>query len=76
MTKEKFNYMLEACKDTLDNCKEGLMELFDKGNCHLDITFQFRLGEAVIMNVSSDYNVRKNDVNETTVINLGKQELK
>jgi hypothetical protein len=76
MTKEKFNYMLEACKDTLDNCKEGLMELFDKGNCHLDITFQFRLGEVVIMNVSSDYNVRKNDVNETTVINLGKQELK
>lgn len=76
MTKEKFNYMLEACKDTLNNCKEGLMELFDKGNCHLDITFQFRLGEVVIMNVSSDYNVRKNDVNETTVINLGKQELK
>nr|DAE73861.1 MAG TPA: hypothetical protein [Bacteriophage sp.] len=52
------------------------MELFDKGNCHLDITFQFRPGEVVIMNVSSDYNVRKNDVNETTVINLGKQELK
>ena len=72
MTKEEFNYMLEACKDTLNNCKKGLMDLFDKGNCHLDITFQFRPGEVVIMNVNSDYHVRKNDVNETIVINLGK----
>ena len=73
MKKEEFNYMLEACKDTLDNCKEGLMELFDKGNCHLDITFQFRPGKVVIMNVNSDYHVRKNDVNETTIISIKKE---
>lgn len=73
MKKEEFNYMLDACKDTLDNCKEGLMELFDKGNCHLDITFQFRSGEVVIMNVNSDYIVRENDVNETTIISVKKE---
>lgn len=71
MSKEQFNYILEACKDTLDNCKENLMDLYSKGNGHLDITFQFRLGKVVIMNVNSNYNVKKN-VNETTIINLKK----
>lgn len=65
-----FKEALDACKDTIDNCKEGLAKMYDKGNYCLDITFKFRPGEVVIMNVNSDYLVRKNEVNETKEINI------
>lgn len=65
-----FKEMLEACKDTIDNCKDELANMFNKGNRNLDITFQFRPGEVVIMNVNSDYLVRKNTINETKIIDI------
>lgn len=67
---ELFKEMLEACKDTIDNCKEELANMFNKGNGCLDITFQFRPGEVVIMNVNSDYLVRKNEINDTKIIDI------
>lgn len=65
-----FKEALGACKDTIDNCKEELANMYTKGNCYLDITFKFRPGEVVIMNVNSDYLVRKNEVNEIKKINI------
>lgn len=65
-----FKEALDACKDTIDNCKEELANMYNKGNCCLDITFKFRPGEVVIMNVNSDYLVRKNEVNEIKKINV------
>lgn len=60
MTKEEFKTILNNCKYTIDDCKDGLFELFDKSNCTLDIIFKFRPGEVVTMNVYSSYFVRPN----------------
>ncbi len=76
MKKEEFNYMLESCKDALDNYKEDLLNLLNKYNCSLDITFRFRPGEVLTMNINSDHLVRRNDIVETIIRNIKKEGIK